>query len=217
MPPLFCCNFAHTASRESFFKKIHHFSVIISHLNGLIGEQQLKRMEDRLIVDNILRSGRTQLFSLIVKKYGSAVYAKALAITKDAEEAKEIAQQTFVKAYQQLNDWQTTQLGPWLIAIAAHLSLNALEKAKRKQSVDADQVQIPDETYSQEREEQLQRMERAISQLPPQDQKIIRLYYYNKVKTEDIAKALHLSQSNILVRLHRIRERLKKQLQNEKD
>ena len=133
-------------------------------------------MEDRLIVDNILRSGQTQLFSLIVKKYGSAVYAKALAITKDAEEAKEIAQQTFVKAYQ-----------------------------------------IPDETYSQEREEQLQRMERAISQLPPQDQKIIRLYYYNKVKTEDIAKALHLSQSNILVRLHRIRERLKKQLQNEKD
>ena len=174
-------------------------------------------MEDKVIVDSILRSGRTQLFSLIVKKYGSAVYAKALAIIKDAEEAKEIAQQTFVKAYQQLEDWQGTQLGPWLIAIACHLSLNALEKAKRKHIVDAEQVQIPDETYSEEREERIQRMEQAISELPPQDQQIIRLYYYNKVKTEDIAQALRLSQSNILVRLHRIRERLKKQLQNEKD
>ncbi|MBO7558185.1 MAG: sigma-70 family RNA polymerase sigma factor [Bacteroidaceae bacterium] len=174
-------------------------------------------MEDKVIVDSILRSGRTQLFSLIVKKYGSAVYAKALAIIKDAEEAKEIAQQTFVKAYQQLEDWQGTQLGPWLVAIACHLSLNALEKVKRKHNVDAEQVQIPDETYSEEREERLQRMEQAISELPPQDQQIIRLYYYNKVKTEDIAQALHLSQSNILVRLHRIRERLKKQLQNEKD
>ena len=174
-------------------------------------------MEDKVIVDSILRSGRTQLFSLIVKKYGSAVYAKALAIIKDEEEAKEIAQQTFVKAYQQLEDWQGTQLGPWLIAIACHLSLNALEKAKRKHIVDAEQVQIPDETYSEEREERIQRMEQAISELPPQDQQIIRLYYYNKVKTEDIAQALRLSQSNILVRLHRIRERLKKQLQNEKD
>ena len=174
-------------------------------------------MEDKVIVDSILRSGRTQLFSLIVKKYGSTVYAKALAIIKDAEEAKEIAQQTFVKAYQQLEDWQGTQLGPWLVAITCHLSLNALEKAKRKSSVDAEQVQIPDEAYSEEREERLQRMEKAIGELPPQDQQIIRLYYYNKVKTEDIAQALHLSQSNILVRLHRIRERLKKQLQNEKD
>ena len=152
-----------------------------------------------------------------MKKYGSTVYAKALAIIKDAEEAKEIAQQTFVKAYQQLEDWQGTQLGPWLVAIACHLSLNALEKAKRKHSVDAEQVQIPDEAYSEEREERLQRMEKAIGELPPQDQQIIRLYYYNKVKTEDIAQALHLSQSNILVCLHRIRERLKKQLQNEKD
>jgi len=174
-------------------------------------------MEDKVIVDSILRSGRTQLFSLIVKKYGSTVYAKALAIIKDAEEAKEIAQQTFVKAYQQLEDWQGTQLGPWLVAIACHLSLNALEKAKRKHSVDAEQVQIPDEAYSEEREERLQRMEQAISELPPQDQQIIRLYYYYKEKTEDIAQTLHLSQSNILVRLHRIRERLKKQLQNEKD
>ena len=174
-------------------------------------------MEDKVIVDSILRSGRTQLFALIVKKYGSAVYAKTLAITKDAEEAKEIAQQTFVKAYQQLEDWQGTQLGPWLVAITCHLSLNALEKAKRKHCVDAEQVQIPDETYSEEREERIQRMEQAISELTPQDQQIIRLYYYNKVKTEDIAQALRLSQSNILVRLHRIRERLKKQLQNEKD
>ena len=174
-------------------------------------------MEDKVIVDSILRSRRTQLFSLIVKKYGSAVYAKALAIIKDAEEAKEIAQQTFVKAYQQLEDWQGTQLGPWLVAITCHLSLNALEKAKRKHSMDAEQVQIPDEAYSEEREERLRRMEQAISELPPQDQQIIRLYYYNKVKTEDIAQKLHLSQSNILVRLHRIRERLKKQLQNEKD
>ena len=171
-------------------------------------------MEDKVIVDSILRSGRTQLFSLIVKKYGSTVYAKALAIIKDAEEAKEIAQQTFVKAYQQLEDWQGTQLGPWLVAIACHLSLNALEKAKRNNSVDAEQVLIPDEAYSEEREERLRRMEQAICELSPQDQQIIRLYYYNKEKTEDIAQTLHLSQSNILVRLHRIREQLKKQLQN---
>lgn len=92
-------------------------------------------MDDKIIVDSIFRNGRTQLFSLIVKKYGSTVYAKALAITKDAEEAKEIAQQTFVKAYQQLEDWQGTQLGPWLVAIACHLSLSTLSKRKSENTM----------------------------------------------------------------------------------
>ena len=93
-------------------------------------------------------------------------------------------------------------------------ALNLMEKEKRKLQAD---LAPPDEEYSEERERLLQRMEEAIDEMPQQDRQIIRLHYYDKVKTEDIARRLCLSHSNVLVRLHRIRERLKKRLQDDND
>ena len=55
-------------------------------------------------------------------------------------------------------------------------------------------------------------MEQAIGELPEQDRTIIQMHYYEHCKTDDIARATGLSQSNVLVRLHRIRERLRKAL-----
>ena len=52
-------------------------------------------------------------------------------------------------------------------------------------------------------------MEKAIGSLNPEDRQLIEMHYYWSMKTGDIAEQLHLSQSNVLVRLHRIREKLK--------
>jgi RNA polymerase sigma-70 factor (ECF subfamily) len=172
-------------------------------------------MEDRIIVDCILKDGKKNLFSLIVKNYGGMVFSRAIGITKNTEAAKDVTQQTFIRAFTRLNSWNGKELGPWLAAIAAHQALNLLEKEKRKTTMELGNRPIPDEDYSEEHEQRLQRMEQAIAQLPPQDQDIIRLHYYKKVKTDEIARQLNLSHANVLVKLHRIRERLKKQLQNE--
>ena len=64
---------------------------------------------------------------------------------------------------------------------------------------------------------QLQQMEAAIAQLPEQDQQLLRLHYYEQRHTADIARQTGLSQSNVLVRLHRIRERLKKAMTYERN
>lgn len=56
-------------------------------------------MEDREIVEGILKDGKTQLFALVVKKYEGAVFAKSLAITKQQETAREVTQQTFIRAF----------------------------------------------------------------------------------------------------------------------
>ena len=171
-------------------------------------------MDDRIIVSCILKDGKKDLFSLIVKSYGGMVFSRSLGITRNAELAKEAAQQAFIRAYTRLSSWNGKELGPWLATIAAHEALSLIEKEKRKPQND---MAPPDEEYSEERERLLLRMEKAIDELPPQDRQIIRLHYYEKVKTEDIAQRLGLSHSNVLVRLHRIRERLKKRLQDGND
>ena len=71
--------------------------------------------------------------------------------------------------------------------------------------------------YSAEHEEMLVRMERAIDRLPDADRRLIELHYYKHLSTKEIAADTGLSMANVLVRLHRIRERLKKQIENERD
>jgi len=172
-------------------------------------------MEDRIIVDSILKDGRKNLFSLIVKNYGGMVFSKALGITKNTEQAKDVVQETFLRAFTGLNGWKGRELGPWLASIAAHQALDLVGKEKRNAADDLGNTPLPDEPYSLEREQRLQLLDRAISQLPQTDQDIITLHYYQKLKTDEIAFRLNLSQSNVLVKLHRIRERLKKQLQDD--
>lgn len=66
-----------------------------------------------------------------------------------------------------------------------------------------------EDDFSEEHEERLACMRRAIRLLPPQERDIIRLHYDKNMKTGEIAEKLGLSPSNVLVRLHRIREKLK--------
>ena len=64
-------------------------------------------------------------------------------------------------------------------------------------------------SYSEEHEARLQQMEAAIATLSEADQQLLHLHYYERCSTADIAHRTGLSQSNVLVKLHRIRERLK--------
>jgi RNA polymerase sigma-70 factor (ECF subfamily) len=164
-------------------------------------------MTDRELANKVLHEHNQQCFAELVRRYSGMVFSKALGIVKREELAKEIAQQTFVRAYERLAYWRGDSLGPWLAAIAMHLALNELEHEKRL-------VQsVPDtDEYDPEREVLLQRMEQAIELLPEQDRQIIRLHYYEQKKTDEIARFTGLTQTNVLVRLHRIRERLRRTL-----
>jgi RNA polymerase sigma-70 factor (ECF subfamily) len=170
-------------------------------------------MDDRIIVRCILEDGKKELFSLVVKSYRGKVFSCAYGITQNTELAKEVAQQTFIRAFTHLSSWNGKELGAWLTAIAAHEALNLLEKEKRK--INVSEMTVSTEGYSAERERLLSALEQAIEELPEQDRQIIRLHYFDNMRTEDIAELMRLSHANVLVKLHRIRERLKKRLQNE--
>ncbi len=178
-------------------------------------------MEDRELVNKVIRSGDTKSFSVIVSRYSAMVYAKALGLVRREELAAEITQQTFIKSYQNLEFWSGQSLGPWLSAIAAHTSLNILEKEKRRRAKSIDQIAeteaAAEGNYSEEHENMLSKMEKAMEKLPEDDRRLIELHYYNKLPTKDIANKTGMSQANVLVKLHRIRERLKKIIENEGD
>jgi RNA polymerase sigma-70 factor (ECF subfamily) len=174
-------------------------------------------MDDKEIIANILLKGDQKAYATIVKRYSGLVYSRALRVVKNDDWAREITQQAFVIAYQKLDTWRGESLGAWLSAIAMHRSINYLDRVRRRRTepLEHGANAVAESEYSDEHEQRLQAMDKAIGKLPEQDRQIIMLHYYKGVKTDEIAALLHLSQSNVLVKLHRIRERLRRYLENE--
>ena len=170
-------------------------------------------MTDRELANKVICDNDQQCFAEIVKRYSGIVFSKTIAIVRREELAKEVTQQTFIRAYERLAYWRNDSLGPWLTSIAMHLALNELERERRSRNASNSQSSSSSvNDYDAEYEDRLQRMEKAIAALPEQDRQIIHLHYYKQVKTDEIARKTGLSQSNVLVRLHRIRDKLRKML-----
>ena len=170
-------------------------------------------MEDRILIDSI-RNGDTRLYREVVSRYTPVVFSKVMGITHDTETAKEVTQQCFIKAYDRLECWNGKMLGPWLVSIAMHPAIDIMTKEKRRRGYSIDDNkkvrEIPQPEYSDERERQLQQLESAIKALQENDRQLIEMHYYQKMKTEEMARKTGMTQTNVLVRLHRIREKIKR-------
>lgn len=170
-------------------------------------------MDDRKLINRI-REGDTRLYREVVSRYTPIVFNKVVGITHDTETAKDVTQQCFIKAYDRLECWNGKMLGPWLVSIAMHTAIDIMTKEKRRRGMSIDDNkkvrEIPQAEYSDERERQLQRLENAVGQLPDNDRKLIEMHYYQRVKTDEMARMTGMTQTNVLVKLHRIREKIKK-------
>ena len=180
-------------------------------------------MTDRELAGQVI-AGHHNAFAEIVHRYSSLVFAKAISVMHSEEGAAEVTQLTFVRAYESMDAWRGKELGPWLSVIAVHTALKLIDKERRRKTASLDTLtpsalgSIPAESsYSPEHEADLQQMETAIGQLPETDQQLLRLHYFEQLGTADIARKTGISQSNVLVKLHRIRERLKTQLSHERN
>lgn len=179
-------------------------------------DKQRNAMNDRELIARILR-GDHRLFANIVEAHSGKVFSQVLGLVKREDMAQEITQQTFVRVYMRLGDWRGERLGAWIMPIAMHLALNAIDKERRRRTEELGDQPLRQDEYSEEHEQLLQRLEEAIDGLPANDRAIVRLHYYEKMKAEDVAAKLGMTKSNVLVRLHRIREQLKKKIGNGND
>lgn len=190
---------------------------------GLIGRNN-SRMTDKELALEVVQHGSHKAFAEIVHRYSGMIFSKALGVMHSEEGAAEVTQQTFVRAFERLDSWRGTELAPWLTAIATHTALKLLDKERRRRTVSVDDLSVSsvlsessEPPYSEAREARLQQMEAAIAQLSEQDQQLLHFHYYDQLRTADIARQTGLSQSNVLVRLHRIRERLKKAMNHDRN
>ena len=174
------------------------------------------RPTDIELIREVLLDNNARAFETLMKRYTSQVFGASLRLMKDEDNAREVTQMAFIQAYRQLDSWRGENFGAWVTIIANHIALRMLEKEKRRQTEQLDDnADAPDETYDEQKEQRLQSLETAVASLPEADRQIIQWHYYEDIPLQTVAQRLGQTENNIKVRIFRIRERLKKTLENE--
>ncbi|MDN5397527.1 MAG: RNA polymerase sigma factor [Chryseobacterium sp.] len=148
------------------------------------------------------------VFEEIYELYWQKIFRLCMGYVNDSELAQDLAQETFIIVWQQLPKFRNeSSIGTWIFRIASNTCLKQIEKEKRFAKAD---LPIHLEEKKQESvEPQIQLLYQFISELPETDRIIISLEL-EEVKQAEIAGIVGLSESNIRVRIHRIKEKLTK-------
>lgn len=177
----------------------------------------LKDLPDISIVQRVL-DGDTDAFGMLVDRYGSMVFQVVHRITGHREEAEDLSQEVFLRAFRQLSQFRgDAAFSSWLYRIAWNLSMDRLDKKRKEAWIDLDELtdthnrNLPSaEPFDQmDAMERRQALVREVDRLPPPDQLLIELYYREEKTVKEIAWILGMGESNVKIRLHRIRKKLK--------
>lgn len=179
------------------------------------------KSSDIEIIDAVL-AGNQYLYSELVRRHQRFVFTLALRFSKNREDAEEISQDTFIKAYRYLNNFQrTSKFSTWLYTIVYNTSMTFLRKKNLDTlSLDQEEHSIIIEHKLQgtknnfaEKASQSFYINKAIEQLSSEDGNIITLFYNAEQSLQEIAQITGLEANTVKVKLHRARHRLKEKLE----
>ena len=178
-------------------------------------------LNDNEIITKVL-GGDNQAYAELVNRYQTYVFTLVLRMVRTREDAEEVSQDIFVKAYRALADFRgASKFSTWLYTIVHTTCITFLRKKKLEiHSLDnekvfevADSVDSGFQANQVEQKSKVAMVNRAISLLNPDDAQIITLYYKSEQSLEEIAQILALEANTAKVRLHRARTRLKEKMQ----
>jgi len=175
----------------------------------------VNKTEDLYYIEAV-RKGNVQAFSYLVEKYQKLVYTLALKLLKRPEDAEELAQDTFIKAYQKLDSYEgKSKFSTWLYSITYNAGISELRKRRiefksleDQKFSDQDEMKMHDYYSETKKEDQEKYLNLALGKLPEDDQVLVTLYYYENQSMDDISEITGLTVSNIKVKIHRARKKM---------
>ena len=178
-------------------------------------------LNDNEIISQVL-NGDQQAYAGLVSRYQSYVFTLALRMVKNREDAEEVAQDAFIKAYKYLADFKGhSKFSTWLYTIVNNTGISFLRKKKLDiHSLDNEKVfEVADSQDSGmranmiEQKSKLAMVNDAIALLSTDDAQIITLFYKAEQSLEETAQVLGIEVNAAKVRLYRARTRLKEKME----
>lgn len=166
-------------------------------------------MEDAQLVQDFL-GGNHQAFNALIKRWQSKIHHFAYRYFASSDDAAEITQKTFIKAYQKLNTLEdASKFGSWLYRIANNLCLDELKRAGRKRSTSLEALKVAPQTEVESpadskllRNEALVLLHKALLQLPTEQRIVVIMKEYEGLTFREISEILEESENTIKSRMY---------------
>ena len=171
---------------------------------------------DQALVDASL-AGHTAAFDIVVERYQRQVYQLCYRFVGNHEDASDLAQDVFVRAYRGLRGFRgRSALGTWIYRIAVNVSLNRMAlKTPRTEGIDHREhrdtaIELPDAMLL--RTERAAEVRAAVVRLPRKQRATLILRVYHELPHQEIAEILGIPLGTVMSRLHRARKLLRTEL-----
>ncbi|NVK51347.1 MAG: sigma-70 family RNA polymerase sigma factor [Flavobacteriaceae bacterium] len=175
----------------------------------------MAKLTDEDYIDKTLK-GDANAFAFLIDKYKDMVFTLAVKMVKSREEAEEVSQDTFIKAYKFLPKFKgDSKFSTWLYKIGYNTSLDAIKKKTNQyNAVAIDEITVNYIASVETILDGIERNERAIiinqclEQLPEDEKAILVFFYFKELSLKEIIEVTSMSEANVKVKLHRARKKL---------
>ena len=163
-------------------------------------------------------SERQRVFDKLYAQYEKRVFAYCVYVTGDKDQASDIFQEVFIKAYKSLHTIRDAEKAAnWLFRIARNECLNSLKVSQRNErrnvdiedTYDSEQLASPPSDYTDEYEI----LKWALTQISDEQREALLLAEFEGYSLKEIAELTDATLSNVKVRIHRAKNKLQKILQ----
>ena len=165
-------------------------------------------LDDKELLELYHAGKKDQMFNELVRRYQKRIYWVARRMVKRHEDADDIAQDVFVKAFTALDNFRgDANIYTWLYRIAVNLSINHIRKQKVRNAVDIDDY-LPflskdaDQHKNVVRDENISLIEEAIESLPEKQRAVFIMRYYDEMPYEQISSILGTSVGGLKANFH---------------
>lgn len=178
-------------------------------------------LDERQIIEQVLQ-GNTNAYSILVDRYRNFVFTITLRYIPSREDAEEVAQDVFIKAFRSLRDFRgQAKFSTWLYTVTTTTCLSFLRKKKvivhslDQENVFARAANIAGATGAGhvEQKTRVQLVHDAMNMLNAEDARVLTLFYQGEQTLEEIATVLGKETNAVKVQLHRARGRLREKME----
>lgn len=174
-------------------------------------QDQLIDRDDNDLIQLVL-NGSINAYGLLIEKYQTAIYNLFLRMLHDQEEARELTQLAFIKAYEALSGFRFSyRFFSWLYRIAINLALNELKK--KRNFVSLEKVYNLADEKTEENTDQEILIKQAIDKLKDKYKLVVILKYFQQLSYKEISDTLEIPEKKVRSRLFDARLQIKQNLQ----
>lgn len=169
-------------------------------------------LEDKQYI-RLVKAGNINAFAHLVRRHQDMVFTIIYKVVADRAEAEDITQDVFIKVFESIDKFrEDSKFSTWLYRIAYNTTISALRKQEERTisfddtMLNSSNDNLVDDIDEMTTEASLNYLDEVLQKLPANDAMIITMFYLNNHSIQDISRITGLSESNVKVKLYRIRK-----------